>query len=50
MDLEEKINTIRMRIINFRNKYKYIFENRTELDTAIFIFNKDDPHFIRNNL
>ena len=50
MDLEEKINTIRMRIIIFRNKYKYIFESKTALDTAVFIFDTDNPHFARNKI
>ena len=50
MDLEDRINIIRMRIINFRNKYKYIFESKTALDTAVFIFDTDNPHFVRNKI
>ena len=48
MDLENKINIIRMRIINFRHKYKHIFDIKSEAEKAIFVFDSGDPHFVKS--
>tara|TARA_Y100000593_G_C4161054_1_gene262023 strand:- start:168 stop:317 length:150 start_codon:yes stop_codon:yes gene_type:complete len=48
MSLEDRIYILKMKIIAFRNKYKHIFEVKTEIDEAIFVFDKKDPHFVRS--
>ena len=47
MDLEEKVYYLKLRINKLKFELKEIFEERTEKEKAIFIFDKDDPHLLR---
>ena len=48
MNLEDRVHTLKMRIMAFRNRHKHIFEVKTEMDEAIFIFDKKSPRFVRS--
>ena len=48
MSLEDRVHILRMKIIDFRNRHKHIFEVKTEIDEAIFIFDKKSPRFVRS--
>ena len=48
MSLEDRVYNLKMRIMAFRNRHKHIFEVKTEIDEAIFIFDKKSPRFVRS--
>jgi len=46
-DLEEKVQLLRLRINKLKHELKEIMEQKTVKEKAIFVYDKEDPHFIK---
>jgi len=47
--LEEKVYEIRLKINKLKHELKEIMEQKTDKEKAIFVYDKEDPHFLRKN-
>ena len=48
-ELEEKVYEIRLKINKLKHELKEIMEQKTDKEKAIFVYDKEDPHFLRKN-
>jgi len=46
-ELEDKVWQIRLRINKLKFELKDVLEEKTDKEKAIFIFDKDDPHLLK---